>query len=732
LSLVTEAEDFFQQAIDNVLHYFGDGHPDLGYQYLDYGSFCFQNGNSEKGFVLYQKAYEIYDNVFGLKHPYTSRCLTCFGDYRLEENEPEKALEYYQQALIAVVEDFEDMDIYTNPETGKSLSDIQLLNTLKKKADALSILADFQAKKADKIKNAGMSLVSYEQALKLAEKIRTGYLTRESKLFITGIENTTFSKALETAYKLYELTGNDDNKKKCFEYAERNKAANLLASLRGAEAMKFGNVPDSVQIRENEIKQDIFLYEDYVYQEKGKSTPDQEKIDLWNTKLFKLYREQEELITTIENRYPAYYRLKYDTKVLDIASVQDHLNKKEAVIEYHLAPDWLYIFIVTKDQFELFKEPIDTVFHNQVEIVRNFISYNKFGGNKLINYEAYQNSAYNIYRLAIEPCKTLINGKKLIIIPDGKLAFIPFEVLLSRFPGDKSFNYNSLPYLIKDYTINYSYSATLLFEGISPDKTPGNKLLAFAPAYEYGDTKNSAVEELYRTYNNRGELLPLLGTKNEVNIISGLVRGGDIFSGIEATEKNFKALQAGYKILHLALHTFVDNENPMYSKLVFTQDGDSTEDGLLNTWEIYNMDLNADMVVLSACNTGSGKLRRGEGIISLARGFKYAGIPSVVMTLWSVGDDSSADLMGSFYKYLSLSNRKDEALRLAKLDYLESVSPTEAHPYFWAGYVNIGDAKPVLKKKNILLKLIIAGTIILLLGMVVMYKFYSRFPDSIF
>ncbi|MCK4343792.1 MAG: CHAT domain-containing protein, partial [Bacteroidales bacterium] len=321
--------------------------------------------------------------------------------------------------------------------------------------------------------------------------------------------------------------------------------------------------------------------------------------------------------------------------------------------------------------------------------------------------------------------------KKLIIIPDGKLAFIPFEVLLSRFPGDKSFNYSSLPYLIRDYTINYSYSATLLFAGTSPDKIPGNKLLAFAPAYEYGDTKNSNVEELYRTYNIGGELLPLLGTKNEVNIISGLVRG-DVFSGVKATEKNLKSLQAGYKILHLALHTFIDNENPMYSKLVFTQDGDTTEDGLLNTWEIYNMDLNAEMVVLSACNTGSGKLRRGEGIISLARGFKYAGVPGIVMTLWSVGDDSSADLMGSFYKYLSRSNRKDEALRYAKLDYLESVSPTEAHPYFWAGYVTIGDAKPVLKKKNILLKSIIAGTIILLLGMVVMYKFYSRFPDSFF
>lgn len=216
-------------------------------------------------------------------------------------------------------------------------------------------------------------------------------------------------------------------------------------------------------------------------------------------KLFELYREQEELISTIEKQYPTYYELKYNTKVLDIAFIQSRLGKKDAVIEYHLAPDWIYIFVVSKDQFEMYKEPTESLFNENIEIIRNFLSSNKFGGTKLSDYEAWQNSAFNLYRITVKPCGKLIHEKKLIIVPEGQLASIPFETLLKKLPGDKGFNYGSLPYLIKDYPINYSYSATLLFTKIHRNKIHGNKILAFAPTYEYGETMNPDVEYLHRT-----------------------------------------------------------------------------------------------------------------------------------------------------------------------------------------------------------------------------------------
>jgi CHAT domain-containing protein len=142
----------------------------------------------------------------------------------------------------------------------------------------------------------------------------------------------------------------------------------------------------------------------------------------------------------------------------------------------------------------------------------------------------------------------------------------------------------------------------------------------------------------------------------------------------------------------------VDNEDPMFSKLAFQQMVDEKDDGFLNTYEIYNMRYNARMAVLSSCNTGYGKLMKGEGVMSLARGFMYAGCPSIVMTLWEVSDVSGADLMQDFYKHLKKGKSKAEALQQAKLDFLKNSNNLRANPYFWSTYVIIGDASPLYSR----------------------------------
>jgi CHAT domain-containing protein len=149
------------------------------------------------------------------------------------------------------------------------------------------------------------------------------------------------------------------------------------------------------------------------------------------------------------------------------------------------------------------------------------------------------------------------------------------------------------------------------------------------------------------------------------------------------------------------MHTIIDDKNPMYTKLAFSQNKEDIENSFLNTYEIYNMDINARMTVLSACNTGNGKLQKGEGIMSLARAFLFAGCPSIVMTLWAVEDNASGDLISSFYKYLSKGKSKDESLRLAKLDYIKNSDKTRVHPYFWSGYVNIGDTRSLYENNKI-------------------------------
>ena len=150
------------------------------------------------------------------------------------------------------------------------------------------------------------------------------------------------------------------------------------------------------------------------------------------------------------------------------------------------------------------------------------------------------------------------------------------------------------------------------------------------------------------------------------------------------------------------MHAFINDSLPAYSRFAFNQNNSEVpeNDGWLNTADIYNLDLNSRLTVLSACNTGSGELKRGEGVISLARGFLYAGCPSIIMTHWEVEDNAGTKIMSSFYENLKKGRATDEALRLAKLEYLENANPRMAHPHYWLGYVSIGNSAPLFRSKD--------------------------------
>jgi CHAT domain-containing protein len=192
----------------------------------------------------------------------------------------------------------------------------------------------------------------------------------------------------------------------------------------------------------------------------------------------------------------------------------------------------------------------------------------------------------------------------------------------------------------------------------------------------------------------RGSLTKLQWAEREVKGISEIIAGNTYYHD-KATEEIFKKKAPKAGIIHLATHAIINDKNPMYSKLVMSKDKNSGEDGFLNTYELYNMNLSADLVVLSACNTGCGKLIRGEGIMSLARGFMYAGCPSIVMSLWPVDDQSTSLLMKYFYNGLDDGLSKDKALRNAKLEYLKRADAVKSNPFYWAGFVPIGNTKPI-------------------------------------
>jgi len=166
--------------------------------------------------------------------------------------------------------------------------------------------------------------------------------------------------------------------------------------------------------------------------------------------------------------------------------------------------------------------------------------------------------------------------------------------------------------------------------------------------------------------------------------------GGVFWLNEQATRGNFLRNAEKYGVLHLATHGFTDELNPLRSRLLFAESTEE-EDPFVYASDLYNLQLTAGLAVLSACQTGTGQWRRGEGVMSLARAFAFAGCPSLVMSMWNVSDKSTSELMVAFYEELQSGKNKDEALRMAKLRYLQNVSPEYAKPVYWAGFVPIGE-----------------------------------------
>ena len=226
---------------------------------------------------------------------------------------------------------------------------------------------------------------------------------------------------------------------------------------------------------------------------------------------------------------------------------------------------------------------------------------------------------------------------------------------------------------------------------MSKGRSYKGNLLAIAPSYQkiLDDTV-----ELAKLGKFRDGFTELRYNKVEVDGIKSYF-DGEVLKGDEATEEAFTKKFQDYDILHLAMHALVDNDDSDKSKLVFTPQTDSLYDSYLHNFELYNLNMNPKMAVLSACNTGFGSLASGEGVMSLARAFTYSGAESVVMSHWRVNDETSSAIMQSFYKHLAKGMQKDEALRLAKLEYLDSAPTSIQHPFHWNNFVVLGDISPL-------------------------------------
>jgi CHAT domain-containing protein len=631
-----------------------------------------------------------------------------------EAGERSKALEIIQSLLFPDFGKNSETGIYENPTVQNIKPDKRSLKILKAK---YKILCDTYKESPDQDVLLAASNTS-ELIVSVIEKVRINISEEESRLILGDRYRDTYFNAIGDLNLLYGKTGNRLYLEKAFTYSEKSKVAGLLASTRELKAAQF-NIPPDVGDLEKKLQKDISLFDIRINLENEREVPDTSLINRWRDNLLVTTRKRDSLISVFEKRYPGYYAIKYNTNVARLNDIPKIIGHNGNYVNYVASDSMLFIFVVNRKHQQLLALPVNSKFYDNIRQFRNLLSMPMASDNARISFKNYQSIGYELYMTLINPVRKYLISDRLLISPDNILSYLPFETLpLSPDSGDRIM-YRDLHYLLHDFDISYTYSATFMAESMRRKYNVGfgNKLIAFAPNYPQTINIQSVLMSRQATMDNLPDL-PF--ARQEAEYISNATKG-KLFADSEAKESVFKAEAGKYDIIHLAMHTYLNDKEPMQSTLIFSRDKDSTDDGYLKTYEVYGIPLRAKMVVLSSCNTGSGLLYSGEGILSLARGFIYSGSESVVMSMWEIEDRSGTEIVKEFYDNLLKGNSKSDALRNARISFLKKADQLRSHPYFWSSLIIYGNNNPLYYSKNILVSAFIVIVLIILSAALVLY-----------
>jgi CHAT domain-containing protein len=676
------------------------------------GAIHLQKGEYDLALPFYQKALAIFHDLLGPRHPHLAVCHNVIGEIYFQKGDYGRALASFQRALQANVRGFVESDPQRNPVPANVLSVEIFLQTLYHKNQVFLARA---AKDSRPLADLHAALATSQLALQLIDQIRRGYKAEAAKLFLAEKSTEMYEQAIQIARALFRATADPRYAEQAWQFAEKSRAGILLEALAEADAKKFAGIPDSLLEKERRLRAELAFQEKRVLEEEAKgSAADSVKILAWQAGLFDLKRAYENLLAHFETSHPDYFNLKYQNKIANATEIREQLlderpdfplndqtRKVGALVEYFVGRDSLFIFALSPDRLEITCVPKDSAMERQVTELRAAIVEQ--------NYEQYLHAGHQLYQTLLEPLADKLDAEHLIIVPDGLLSQIPFEALLTDTVGASGIkDYGALPFLLKTHAVSYAYSATLLLEMQRRRQMRAeNDYLAYAPVFPGGLAGNSrgaefisAHRQLDSTRAIRADYLP--ASKEEVLGIRSLFRKrmgffdrwlsgkAQVFIERKASEGSLKSQPlARYRYLHFATHGFVNESKPKLSGLMLAPIDSPKEDNILYLGEIYNLNLNADLVVLSACETGLGKMAKGEGLISLGRGFLYAGAANLLVSLWQVNDASTANLMIDFYRNMLEGKSKAAALREAKLHLIER-QIKYAKPYYWAPFVLMG------------------------------------------
>jgi CHAT domain-containing protein len=606
----------------------------------------------------------------------------------------DEALENYQTALHTEIPAFTATNPIENPPQDLWTTEIWLLEIFRNKGDCF--LAKYHQSSNEQWLQ--LAATNYENAVKQSEIKRLNFTETTSKLALGSYVNEFYEALIHAKFMLHDRYKKEKYLHEAFQISQRANAFVLRELTNEQTALQAANIPTSTLTALKNYKRKIAILNQQI----------QDSIDIFASvqKRYFAAKELKFLKKSIIENYPKFKELRNDLDSISVADLQLRLKENTQLIKYFLGEKTLYCFSFTKKNFFVDQISLPTDFEEIITTYRQSVSDLDYVNKNPITAERqYLQTASTLFKLLLKtPLQHVENQdiSELTIIPDGILQKIPFQTLLMK-PSDSWTKFDDI--LLKKYAIGAYYFCKMIGKEQIP-KSQKDTFTAFGVALDdrtqaYLTSLTTDSLEDANLLAMRNSLAKLTFANDEAIQLAKLMKG-NAWTNQQATKTNFLVQASRTKAIHLATHALVNIENPNTSSLLFTKANDSLHN-LLSLDEIYQQDFNADMITLSACNTGFGKYHKGEGLQSLARAFNFANIPSVTATLWSIPDASSAKIMKLYYGYLQQGFSKNIALQKAQLHYIENdeiSSPASRLPFYWAAWTHIGDDVPITITKS--------------------------------
>jgi CHAT domain-containing protein/tetratricopeptide (TPR) repeat protein len=703
-----QALEFYQRGMANI------DRADVPRILINTGITHAKQGNYDLALDYLQKALKAAEDL-GDKEVIAGS-LKNIGNVYARRGDYEKAFEYIRRGL-ALGEAIGNKSLVTNALHDLALDYLRLGDYPKAieyadRAAALALQSDLTESFQSARTVAGQAQIALKRfdlaRRSLLEAIATIEKLREQAAGGEQDRERFFESKVDPYYAMVDLSFTQNNNFEALDYGDRAKSR-VLAEVLGSgrvDITKAMTVEE--QEREKTLNNQLVALNRELYREKTQRQPDAARLAELNARVEKARLQYDAFETSLYGAHPELKLQRGQAPHLTQERLGELLpDDKTALLEFVVSDEKSYLFVLTRGAgrgrragVELKTYQLSVKGRELADRVRDF-------RRRLAERDPeFREAARQLYDLLLKPASEQLRARNaLCIIPDGVLWELPFQALQPREGG----------YLIEDYSLFYAPSLGVLYgikslqgkKGATPTPyikagpVPRERASARAPTLLAFGNPAIGRETVARVMSlNRDERLgPLPEAEREVKMLREIYKPANsrVYIGAQARERLAKAEMGDYRVLHFATHGVLDNLNPMYSHLVLSLSGEGEgEDGLLHVWEVMRLDLKADMVVLSACETARGRLGAGEGVVGMSWALFIAGSPTTVVSQWSVESSSTTQLMVEFHRNLLLppaprnSRRsKAEALRRASLSLLKD--SRYAHPFYWAGFVMIGD-----------------------------------------